>query len=37
MADRTAAVANAIYHATSTRVRNLPITLDTLMSPRRHP
>ena len=25
-----AAVANAVYHATGTRVRNLPITLDKL-------
>jgi len=26
-----AAVANAIYHATGSRVRDLPITLDKLM------
>jgi xanthine dehydrogenase YagR molybdenum-binding subunit len=26
-----AAVANAVYHATGTRVRNLPITLDKLL------
>ncbi len=26
-----AAVANAIYHATSKRVRDLPITLDKLL------
>jgi xanthine dehydrogenase YagR molybdenum-binding subunit len=25
-----AAVANAVYHATGTRVRDLPITLDKL-------
>jgi xanthine dehydrogenase YagR molybdenum-binding subunit len=25
------AIANAIYHATGTRVRDLPITLDKLM------
>jgi len=27
-----AAIANAVYHATGTRVRNLPITLDKLMA-----
>jgi xanthine dehydrogenase YagR molybdenum-binding subunit len=26
------AVANAVYHATGTRVRNLPIRLETLLS-----
>jgi xanthine dehydrogenase YagR molybdenum-binding subunit len=26
-----AAVANAVFHATGTRVRDLPITLDTLL------
>jgi len=26
-----AAIANAIYHATGKRVRDLPITLDTLI------
>ena len=26
-----AAIANAIHHATGTRVRDLPITLDTLL------
>jgi xanthine dehydrogenase YagR molybdenum-binding subunit len=26
-----AAIANAVYHATGKRVRNLPITLDKLM------
>jgi xanthine dehydrogenase YagR molybdenum-binding subunit len=26
-----AAVANAVYHATGTRVRDLPITLDKLL------
>jgi xanthine dehydrogenase YagR molybdenum-binding subunit len=26
-----AAIANAIYHATGTRVRELPITIDKLM------
>ena len=28
---RTAAIANAVYHATGTRVRDLPITLDKLL------
>ena len=28
-----AAVANAAYHATGIRVRDLPITLDKLMEP----
>jgi xanthine dehydrogenase YagR molybdenum-binding subunit len=28
-----AAIANAVYHATGVRVRDLPITLDKLMSP----
>ena len=28
-----AAIANAVYHATGTRVRDLPITLDKLMRP----
>jgi CO/xanthine dehydrogenase Mo-binding subunit len=27
-----AAIANAVYHATGTRVRDLPITLDKVMS-----
>jgi xanthine dehydrogenase YagR molybdenum-binding subunit len=27
----TAAIANAVYHATGTRVRDLPITLDKLL------
>lgn len=27
-----AAIANAVYHATGTRIRNLPITLDKLLS-----
>jgi xanthine dehydrogenase YagR molybdenum-binding subunit len=27
-----AAIANAVYHATGTRVRDLPITLDKLRS-----
>ena len=27
----TAAIANAVYHATGKRVRDLPITLDKLM------
>jgi xanthine dehydrogenase YagR molybdenum-binding subunit len=27
-----AAIANAVYHATGKRVRNLPITLDKLQS-----
>jgi xanthine dehydrogenase YagR molybdenum-binding subunit len=26
-----AAIANAVYHATGIRVRNLPITLDKLL------
>jgi len=26
-----AAIANAVYHATGTRVRDLPITLDKLL------
>jgi xanthine dehydrogenase YagR molybdenum-binding subunit len=30
-----AAVANAVYHATGVRVRNLPITLDKLLDARR--
>ena len=29
----TAAIANAIYHATGKRVRDLPITLDKLLTP----
>ncbi|CAG9230496.1 hypothetical protein PSP6_580001 [Paraburkholderia tropica] len=28
-----AAIANAVYHATGVRVRDLPITLDKLMLP----
>jgi len=28
-----AAIANAVYHATGTRVRHLPITLDKLRLP----
>jgi xanthine dehydrogenase YagR molybdenum-binding subunit len=32
-----AAVANAIYNATGTRVRDLPITLDKLLDSVRHP
>jgi xanthine dehydrogenase YagR molybdenum-binding subunit len=28
---RTAAIANAVYHATGVRVRDLPITLDKLL------
>ncbi len=27
-----AAIANAVYHTTGTRVRDLPITLDKLLS-----
>lgn len=27
----SAAIANAVYHATGIRVRDLPITLDTLL------
>ena len=30
-----AAVANAVYHATGVRVRELPITLDKLLDARR--
>jgi xanthine dehydrogenase YagR molybdenum-binding subunit len=28
-----AALANAVYHATGVRVRDLPITLDKVMTP----
>lgn len=31
MTGAAAAVANAVYNATGTRVRNLPITLDKLL------
>jgi hypothetical protein len=32
----TAAVANAVYHATGTRVRSLPITADKLLDPNQY-
>ena len=31
--NRVAAIANAVYHATGKRVRDLPITLDKLITP----
>jgi hypothetical protein len=31
LAFRSAALANAVYHATGTRIRDLPITLDKLL------